>query len=89
MKAKYSDYKGRTEYYQMELEILEWGGDGMIVCKDCYIPMVSVVSFSKDKHEKFCRCPKCSGETNPQKIRDDELTFGEVLDKAINKKVGI
>ena len=58
----------------------------MIICKDCYVPMVGVMSFSKDKHEKFDRCPKCFGETKHRKLRDDELDFGEVLDKAIYKR---
>lgn len=58
----------------------------MQLCKDCHIPMVNVISFSKDKHEKFCRCPNCYGETKHQRIRDDELEFGEVLRKAVYKK---
>ena len=51
--------------------------------------MQPVMSFSKDKHEKFCMCPRCRGETKHQKLRDDEQDFGEVLNKAIHKKVGI
>ena len=58
----------------------------MIICKDCYIPMVSVMSFSKNKHEKFDRCPKCFGETKHRKLQDEELDFGEVLDKEIHKR---
>ena len=58
----------------------------MIFCNNCYIPIQSVMSFSKDKHEKFCRCPKCRGETKHQKLKDKELDFGEVLNKAINKR---
>ena len=42
-------------------------------------------SFSKDKHEKFCRCPKCYEETKHKKLRDEELVFGEVLDKELKK----
>ncbi len=57
----------------------------MQICKTCNIPMVGVMSFSKDKHEKFCRCPKCKGETKRQIIRDDELIFGEVLHKEFQK----
>ena len=55
----------------------------MIICKDCYIPMIGVMSFSKDKHEKFCKCPKCRGETKHKKLRDDDLEFREELSKAI------
>ena len=54
-----------------------------MICRDCYIPMVSVVSFSKDKHEKFCRCPKCYSETKHQNIKSSDLSFGEELNKAI------
>ena len=58
----------------------------MIICKDCNTPMQPVMSFSKDKHEKFDRYPKCFGETKHRKLTDDELDFGEVLNKAINKR---
>ena len=58
----------------------------MQLCKDCYTPMVSVMSFSPDKHEKFCKCPKCYGETRHQKIKDSDLSFGEELNKAIHKR---
>ena len=58
----------------------------MTICKDCYVPMQPVMSFSKDKHEEFGRCLKCFGETKHRKLTDDELDFGEVLNKAINKR---
>ena len=58
----------------------------MQLCKYCYVRMVDVMSFSKDKHEKFCRCPKCFGETKHRKIQDEELDFVEVLNKAIHKR---
>ena len=58
----------------------------MIICKTCNIPMQPVMSFSKDKHEKFDRCPKCFGETKHRKINDNELMFREVLDKEIHKR---
>ena len=57
----------------------------MMICKDCYVPMIGVMSFSKDKDEKFYRCPKCFGETKHRKLRDDELVFGEILDKELKK----
>jgi len=53
----------------------------MMICKECFTPMVGVMSFSKNKHEKFNRCPRCCGETKRQKLRDDELEFGEILSK--------
>ena len=52
----------------------------MVICKRCYISMVGVMSFSKDKHEKFCRCPKCYSETKHRQIKDDELDFKEILE---------
>ena len=58
----------------------------MIICKDCYVPMIGVISFLKDKHEKSDRCPQCFGETKHRKLTDDELDFGEVLNKAIHKR---
>lgn len=58
----------------------------MIVCKNCYIPMVGTMSFSKDKHEKYCRYPKCKKETKHTTLRDDELEFEEILHKEIKKR---
>ena len=58
----------------------------MTICRDCNVPMQPVMSFSKDKHEEFDRCPKCFGETKHQKLRDDDLKFGEVLDKVTGKQ---
>ena len=58
----------------------------MQLCKDCYIPMVGVMSFSQEKHEKFCRCPKCYSETKHQNIKSSDLSFGEELNKAIHKR---
>ena len=55
----------------------------MTICKDCNAPMQPVMSFSKDKHEKFNKCPKCHGETKHVKLRDDELAFREVLHKEL------
>ena len=58
----------------------------MIICKDCNTPMHSVMSFSKDKHEKFNHCPKYFGETRHKKLRENELNFGELLSKEIHKR---
>ncbi len=57
----------------------------MQICKICNIPMVGVMSFSKDKDEKFCRCPKCRGETKHNLLRNIELDFGEILHKEYQK----
>ena len=56
------------------------------VCRDCGTIMIRVMSFSKDKHEKFCRCPKCHGETKHNKIRENDLSFGEYLSKEMKRK---
>ena len=48
--------------------------------------MQPVMLFSKNKHEKFCRCPKCYEETKHKKLRDEELVFGELLNKEIYKR---
>ena len=56
-----------------------------MICSDCNVLMQTVMSFSKDKHEKFCKCPKCHGETRHRKLKDSELDFGEELNKAIHK----
>ena len=56
-----------------------------MICKICNIQMQSVMSFSKDKHEKFRRCQKCYSETKHKKLQDSELDFVEVFNKAIRK----
>ena len=43
------------------------------------------MSFSKDKHEKFCSCKKCKQETKHKKLQDEELDFGEVLQRKLHK----
>lgn len=57
----------------------------MKYCMNCGNIMIGVMSFSKDKHEKFCRCPKCCSETRHIKINDNELSFGEILHREIKK----
>ena len=57
----------------------------MIICRTCSVPMQPVMSFSKNKYEKFDRCPKCYEETKHKKLRCEELVFGEVLDKELKK----
>ena len=58
----------------------------MTFCRDCNVLMQPVMSFSKDKHEKFDRCPKCFGETRHRKLTDEELDFGEVLNIELHKR---
>ena len=58
----------------------------MQFCRDCSTKMIGLLSFRKDKNEKFCRCPNCYSETKHKKLDDKELSFGEVLDREIHKK---
>ena len=44
------------------------------------------MSFSNDKHEKFCRCTKYYSETKHKKLRYDEFDFGEVLSRELYKR---
>lgn len=53
----------------------------MQFCKKCKVIMPNVMSFSKDKKEKFARCPKCCSETKHRKLDDTELYYGEVIYK--------
>lgn len=57
----------------------------MQFCRDCRTKMVGVMSFSKDKHEKFSRCPKCYLETKHNKLKKSDLSFEEVLNKEMKK----
>lgn len=56
----------------------------MTFCKICNTPMMFVMSFSKDKHEKFNKCPKCYGETKHNSLKNDELNFEEILNEKIH-----
>ena len=58
----------------------------MIIRDNYNIFVQAITQLSKDKHKEFGRCLKYFGETKHRKLRDDELTFGEVLNKAINKR---
>ena len=58
----------------------------MTVCRDCGTIMIGVMSFSKDKYEKFLQCPKCHGETKHNKICENDLSFGEYLSKEMERK---
>lgn len=57
----------------------------MSFCRECNSRMVGVMSFGKDKNEKFDRCNKCFSETKHRKLDEKELNFGEELDKAMRK----
>ncbi len=57
-----------------------------MICKKCYTPMGRVLSFSKDKREKYYRCPKCRSKTKHQKVKDEDLDFKEELYRASRKR---
>ena len=60
----------------------------MTICKSCFIPMIEVIGFrpnEKNKHDRFCRCPKCKRETKHIKIDNSELSFGEYIEREIRK----
>ena len=48
--------------------------------------IIRIISFSKNKHEKFNHYPKCFGETKHRKLRDNNLDFGEVLNRELYKR---
>lgn len=56
-----------------------------MICSSCNIQMINVISFSNEKHEKFCHCKKCKQETKHKKLQDEELDFVEVLSKKLHK----
>lgn len=58
----------------------------MQCCKNCGSKMIAVMSFSKGKNEKFCRCLKCKSETKHRDLDNKELNFGEILDREIHKR---
>ncbi len=50
--------------------------------------MSEAISFrpgERNRHDEYCRCPKCYRETKRTKIMNSELTFGEYMDKEIQK----
>lgn len=59
----------------------------MILCKDCGIPMVSVMHFGRENNQKYNQCPKCKQETKHVKLQDSELVFREILNKQLNKQL--
>ena len=47
---------------------------------DSVFRVASIMPISKNRHENCCR------ETDNKKIKEKELSFGEVLDKAIRNR---
>lgn len=57
----------------------------MILCKDCGIPMSTVMHFEKGNNQKYNQCPKCKQETKHVTLRDNDINFGEELNKATRR----
>ena len=56
----------------------------MRICKDCNVKMREVMSFSKDKNEKFNRCVNCYGETIHKKMKQND--FDKILEREIDRR---
>lgn len=59
----------------------------MMVCKKCLIPMVETMSFQSGERNRhgYCKYPKCKRETKHIKIINSELSFGEYVNKELQK----
>ena len=60
----------------------------MVICKNCLIPMVEIMSFQpgeRNRHDRYFRCPKCYRETKHIKVMNSELSFGEYMNKELRK----
>lgn len=53
----------------------------MQLCRGYNIPIVDVISISKDSHERIC-----NKILRDKKVTNDELTFGEILNKELEKQ---
>ena len=63
---------------------LRKGGVLMRFCKNCNVKMREVMSFSRDKNEKFNKCPDCFGETIHKKLKQSD--FDKLLEAEIEKR---
>lgn len=50
-------------------------------CYFCNSKVVEVLSFSKNKKEKYFKCKKCRAETKHQQIKAEDLDFKVLLKK--------
>lgn len=44
----------------------------MVICRNCLIPMVETMSFQpgeRNRHDRYCKCPKCKGEYMNKEIQ--------------------
>lgn len=56
----------------------------MRICKDCNVKMREVMSFSKEKREKFNRCSSCFGETIHKRLKQND--FDKILEREIDRR---
>lgn len=56
-----------------------------MICKTCNIAMANEMPFSKEKHEKYCKCPKCKAVTKHTLLNVKELNFREALHREYKK----
>ena len=59
-----------------------------VLCRNCLIPMVEIMSFQpreKNRHDRYCKCPKCYRETKHVKVMNSEPPFGEYINKELRK----
>lgn len=56
----------------------------MRICRDCNVKMREVMSFSKDKNEKFNRCINCYGETVHKRVKQND--FDKILEIEIDNR---
>ena len=50
--------------------------------------MVEIMSFQpkeRNRHDRYCKCPKCKRETKRIKVMNSELSFGEYMNKELRK----
>ena len=56
----------------------------MRICKDCNVKMREVMSFSKEKRERFSKCPICFDESGHKAIKKND--FDEILKREIDNR---
>ena len=56
----------------------------MRICKDCNVKMREVMSFSKEKRERFSKCPICFDESGHKAIEKND--FDEILKREIDNR---
>ena len=62
----------------------------MRICKDCNVKMREVMSFSKEKRERFSKCPICFDESGHKVIeKNDGINIyepGQVVKAVLNPR---